>query len=338
MLMEATGASGIRRVLVPLDGSFFAEQALPFAQAIAGPETELILLEVAPPAEPVRRFFGAVLITTEEIRQSYKEDIETALETARRAWLGERRRVRIETAVGDAAEEILRVAEGESVDLIVMASHGRGAVGRWVIGSVADRVARTALIPVMVVRPRGETPTEPGTCEILRLIVPLDGSELAEQALPFVERLAASLHVPVLLVMVTDVVHDLARAAARAMPHRQEVYDDLLDNARRNANDHLDGTASRLQRSGLEVSAQVLDGEAADAIANRADPTDVIVMTSHGRGGLRCWLIGSVAEKLVREGPVPVILVPSTVRRQVLEPRRDAAVAGDLAGAAVVAS
>jgi nucleotide-binding universal stress UspA family protein len=331
--MEATTASGIRRILVPLDGSFFAEQALPFAKAIGGPETELILLEVAPPAEPVRGLLGNVLVTAEEVRQSYDEGIETALETTRRAWLGERPHVRMETAIGDAAEEVLRVAERESVDLIVMASHGRGAIGRWVIGSVADRVARTSLIPVMVMRPQEEMPTEPGRCEIRRLIVPLDGSELAEQALPFVEVLAASLHVPVLLVTVTDIVHDIARATAYGMPFRQEVYDELVAGARTKASDHLDGAASRLRRSGLEVSAQVLDGQAADAIANRAEPTDVIVMTSHGRGGLRRWLIGSVAEKLVREGPVPVILVPSTIRRQVLEPRRDAAVIGGLAGA-----
>src|SRR5262249_22289244 len=102
--MEATTANGIRRILVPLDGSFFAEQALPFAKAIGGNETELILLEVAPPTEPIRGLFGNVLITAEEVRRSYQEGIESALETTRRAWLGERPNVRIETAAGDAAE------------------------------------------------------------------------------------------------------------------------------------------------------------------------------------------------------------------------------------------
>jgi nucleotide-binding universal stress UspA family protein len=318
--METTTSKGIRRVLVPLDGSFFAEQALAYALAVAGPETELVLLEVIPPAEPVRGLFGNVLITAEEIRRAYDEGIEQGLQKSQRAWLGDRSHVRLETAVGDAAEEILRVAEREPVDLIVMASHGRGAIGRWVIGSVADRVARTSLIPVMVMRPREGIPTE-ATAVIRRLIVPLDGSELAEQVLPFVEVLVASLQVPVLLVTVTDIVHDLARAMTYGMPFRQEVYDEILDNARTKARTDLDGAADRLRRAGLSVSEQVLDGQAAEAIARASEPTDVIVMTSHGRGGLRRWLIGSVAEKLVREGPIPVVLVPATVRREVLAPR-----------------
>ncbi len=231
--------------------------------------------------------------------------------------LGDRPNVRLETTTGDAAEEILRVAAREDVDLIVIASHGRGAIGRWVIGSVADRVARTSLVPVMMIRPRDESDNEAPAPLIKRLIVPLDGSDLAFQALPFVELLAGSLPVPVLLVNVTDVVHDLNRAMAYGMPFRQEIYDEVIDNAREEARDLLREPAERLRRAGLEVIELVLDGQAAEAIAGTAEPTDVIVMTSHGRGGLRRWLLGSVAEKLVREGPVPVIVVPSTVRQEI---------------------
>jgi nucleotide-binding universal stress UspA family protein len=302
-----------------LDGSFFAEQALAYAMAIANAKTELVLLEVIPVAEPVRGLFGNVLISADEVQQAYDEGIERGLHKTRAVWLGDRPNVRLETITGDAAEEILTVAAREHVDLIVMASHGRGAIGRWVIGSVADRVARTSLVPVMVIRPREEIPTEAVAPAIRRLIVPLDGSDLATQALPFVERLAGSLGVPVLLVNVTDVVHDLNRAMTYGMPFRQEVYDEIIDNAREEARNLLRDPAEQLRSAGLEVIELVLDGQAAGAIVGSAEPTDVIVMTSHGRGGVKRWLLGSVAEKLVREGPVPVILVPTTVRQEVAE-------------------
>jgi nucleotide-binding universal stress UspA family protein len=336
--MKTTLSKGIRRVLVPLDGSSFAEQALAYALAIAGPETELVLLEVIPPAEPVRGLFGNVVITAEEIKEAYDEGIERSLSETHQVRLGDRPNVRLETTTGDAAEEILRVAAREGVDLIVIASHGRGAIGRWVIGSVADRVARTSLVPVMVIRPREESDNEGPAPMIRRLIVPLDGSDLASQALPFVELLATSLRVPVLLVNVTDVVHDLSRAMVHGLAFRQEVYDEILDNARADARELLEDAANRLRQAGLEAIGLVLDGQAAGAIAGVAEPTDVIVMTSHGRTGLRRWLTGSVAEKLVREGPVPVILVPTTARREVLEPRPDPAMAAVLAGAVAATS
>lgn len=327
--MDTSTTGGLRRILIPLDGSFFAEQALAYALAIANAQTELVLLEVIPPAEPVRGLFGNVLISADEIQQAYDEGIERGLHKTRAVWLGDRPNVRLETTTGDAAEEILSVAAKERVDLIVMASHGRGAIGRWVIGSVADRVARTSPIPVMVIRPREEIPTEALAPAIRRLIVPLDGSDLATQALPFVKQLAGSLRVPVLLIHVTDVVHDLNRAMTYGMPFRQEVYDEIIDNAREEARNLLRDPAERLRGAGLEAIELVLDGQAAGAIASTTEPTDVIVMTSHGRGGVRRWLLGSVAEKLVREGPVPVILVPATVRQEFAEfvPAAETAVA-----------
>jgi nucleotide-binding universal stress UspA family protein len=132
-------------------------------------------------------------------------------------------------------------------------------------------------------------------------------------------------------------VHDLNRAMSYGMPFRQEVYDEIVDNAREEARNLLRDPADRLRRAELEVIELVLDGQAAAAIAGTAEPTDVIVMTSHGRGGLRRWLLGSVAEKLVREGPVPVILVPATVRQEVVESVPETATAEVPAMAAVPA-
>jgi nucleotide-binding universal stress UspA family protein len=117
------------------------------------------------------------------------------------------------------------------------------------------------------------------------------------------------------------------RATAYSMPYRQEVYDELPDTARTKAHADLDRAANRLRRAGLDVSEQVLDGQAAEAIVARAEPTGLIVMTSHGRGGLKRWLLGSVAEKLVREAPVPAVLVPASIRGKVLAQQAETAFA-----------
>ena len=159
-------------ILVPLDGSKLAEQALPYAQKLAEPGCQLILLEVGQDED--NRLAG----------------------TARPC-------ASLETAVGDPAEQILRVAKDLNVGLIVMTTHGRGALGRWAFGSVADAVTRTSPVPVFVIRPReGDTDIAP---VIQRVVVPLDGSPLAEEALLTATSLAQRLHVPAHLVTAIDV-------------------------------------------------------------------------------------------------------------------------------------
>src|SRR4051794_1028718 len=157
-----TSATAAIHILVPLDGSPEARAALPYAGALATPGSEIILLTV------VRSAADA---------DAAGAELETAAQHLRVAG----QTVRTEVAVGDPAERILDTAVNLDAEMIVMASHGRGAFGRLISGSVADRVAREATIPTMVVRARQ---VEPGPIGITRLVVPLDGSPLAEAALP----------------------------------------------------------------------------------------------------------------------------------------------------------
>lgn len=269
------------RILVPLDGSLHAEQALPFAQAIAGPARQLVLLEVG--QEP--------------------EDAFTVHE--QHGGSG----AQLKTVIGDPAEQILRVAHDLSVGMIVMTTHGRGALGRLALGSVADEVARTSPVPVMVIRPTNGMTHEP-PLPIQRLIVPLDGSALAEQALPVAKVLAEWLQLPVHLLTVigsTNAVMLEVTLAAFDAAHFQESIDELFTEA----GERLARHAERLQQAGLTVTWEVLRGSPYFAIAEAARPGDTIVMVSHRRHGVERWVLGSVAEKLIREGPVPVILVPT---------------------------
>jgi nucleotide-binding universal stress UspA family protein len=266
-------------ILVPLDGSPEAEQALPYAETLAEPGCQLILLEVAP--DPDDEF---------SLLARHADSC-----------------ARLETARGDPAEQILRTAHDLGVGAIVMTTHGRGALGRWAFGGVADAVMRRSPIPVMIVRPDGAQP-EPA---MRRLVVLLDGSSLAERALPFAQTLARRLGAPVHLVTAIDPVSLVPSAIAPALAFDAEIYDETLSQVQGAAEAGLAQASDTLREAGVDVSWEVLSGSPYFVIADALRPGDVVVMTSHGRSGVARMVMGSVAEKLIREGPAPVILVPS---------------------------
>jgi len=207
--------------------------------------------------------------------------------------------------VGDPASEILEAAQREQIGTIVMTSHARGALGRAAFGSVADRVARTADIPVVIIRPTDDIVAVGKPAQLQRVILPLDGSALADSAIPYVKDVAARLGKPVSLVHVIDTVSPYVASAALPVP--QSALDDSWNAAR----DMLEPTAKIFDEAGVSSKIEVLQGAPFAAISNFATPSDLIVMTSHGRTGFTRWLLGSVAEKLVRSAPAPVCIVPA---------------------------
>jgi nucleotide-binding universal stress UspA family protein len=286
-------------ILVPLDGSDLAEQALPYAQAIAGSACQLILLEVGQDDD-------------DEFRLLEQHSDSCA---------------RLETAVGNPAEQILQMTQELGVGLIVMTTHGRGAIGRSAFGSVAGEVTRRSPVPVFVVRPHDERDEGPAPT-IRRGVIPLDGSPLADEALPTAASLAKQLDLSIHLVIVIGatglVPIKLDAAAAFDATLFEKRVAQLLDDALfersvaqllDDAQDLLAQRAELLQDKGIITSWEVLHGTPFLAIAGAVLPGDVIVMASHGRHGVERKLLGSVAEKLLREGSVPVLLVPARERR-----------------------
>jgi len=210
------------------------------------------------------------------------------------------------TANGDAAEEILAEATDLAIEMIVMSSAGRGAFGRVQLGSVADRVARHATIPVLIAREREQPITEPVTVE--RIIVPLDGSVRAQRALPVASTLSKRLGAPIVLMAVGDPTGlALGYGAVASMAY----YEQLRDAFERELRNCVTQPQRALERAGFEVSSIIKTGNASSAIAEESRVSDLIVMTSHGRGGVKRWLLGSVAERLIRTAPAPVVLVPT---------------------------
>jgi len=310
----AQRAADVMRILVPLDGSSLAEQVIPYAQALAGESGEVVFLHVMQEPEAVRGLFGTTLVPADEVLQLEKEAAQPMLDEVRQRWQPVlKSEPATEMATGDPADVILRVAERRGCRLIAMASHGRGALGRLAFGSVTDRVARTSSIPVLVIRPKDEKPkVEP--VSIRRIVIPHDGSELADEALPLATELATQLSVPVHVVRAVNPAAAVPPAPLTAGPYPAELYQQIADEMIADAESSVQEVSKRLERAGLQVTTAVVEGPAVIAIEDALTEGDLIVMTSHGRSGIARWLLGSVAEKLIRTAPVPVVLVPSSIR------------------------
>jgi nucleotide-binding universal stress UspA family protein len=284
------------RILVPLDGSPAAEVALAFVDMIPG--RQVTLLQVVPDSG-VPMYGGT----------SAGEVWRTTQETEANAYLSQvgaplRRQdheLATVTAFGDPADWI--IAHGGDADLIVMTTHGRGAGGRALFGSVADRVARQAPTPTLLVR------ADQGRAAaiVTRILVPLDGSDMAREALPLAAALARELGVPVHLVRVID--DDVVRASVVAGAIAAQAYAQKVEAVRLAATEELAAAAAALRDQGIEASTEVLSGFPAAALLEVIAATDLIVMTTHGRGGIQRLLLGSVAETLVREATAPVLLL-----------------------------
>lgn len=286
------------RIIVPLDGSARSEQALPFglvlADALRGKTT---ITQVVPRLDPP----GAPEGGARETAKDYLQEIAAAQPT----------NAGIEAVVleGEPATEILRLAGKDRQTIIVMSTHGRGGLGRLVFGSVADEVARFGAVSVALVRDGiAARPALPRT-----ILVPVDGSPLAEQSLPLALDLAKRTGAALVLVRVVLPVWMTAapgfapEAAYLSSEQAGEVEQQGIDEARR----HLDLLARRLRDQGARVTWEVRFGRPAEEIVRAADTIepDLILISSHGRSGVRRWALGSVAQEILQRGHAPVLIV-----------------------------
>ena len=320
----------ISAVLIPLDGSSIAEQAIPYAQALVPDADAGVLLRVIPELDPLLTELMWTLEAASEPAETAAARAELDRVKARLA--GTRIRWTTDVVQGDPAEEILNAITRHRISVVAMTTHGRGALGRVTFGSVADRVSRASPIPVLLVRAH---PDESALSSVIirRLVVPLDGSTRAEAALPVVVDRAKQLGIPVHLVRAINLADALTPSVDRGgmlVSPSPEVCEQMTEAVEHDAREYLTSVAERLADEGISITWDVVEGSPFFTIAHATETGDLLVATSHGRSGVLRWLMGSVAEKLVREAPVPILLVPS--------PGRGAATASADAVAGTVAS
>ena len=186
-----------------------------------------------------------------------------------------------------------------------MTTHGRSGFARWVMGSVADKVLRTSRRPLLLVHMRDEG--QIADVQLKRILVPLDGSPLAESVLPFVEDLAVGLDASLLLQSV--IVPTAALYAGTLLPSTPPVLTEIEGGMR----EYVNRVAKRLERAGIRVDTNVAIGYAAETILDAAKQgsADLIALSTHGRSGPERWVLGSVADAVVRHSDRPCLVIPA---------------------------
>ncbi|MEZ4498697.1 MAG: universal stress protein [Thermomicrobiales bacterium] len=297
----------VRRILVPLDGSEYGERALPWASAIGGESADLILLEVVPSTAGVRDFTGKVVASAEQIARGYQEIATEQLGDVRERWFPNRENITLVIAEGDPTEQILAAAHQHRADLIVMSSRGRGAIGRFASGSVADRVMRHAPLPVCVIGPEGEIERNAG---VRRVIAPVDNSPLSFAALPVAAAIALISDVEVHAVHVlSPEVDDMIVPLSGMQPVPAAFNDDVIKAREESGRELVNQAAERVRMLGAKAVGDLYTGRPSEALTEILHSGDVLVLASHGRKGLPRWVLGSTALKLIQNGSAPVVVV-----------------------------
>ena len=296
-----------RSVLLPLDGSPFAEQAIPWAAAIARKARARLRLALVhqPPFPPPLEGSNLRLYTKIELAMR-KAERDYVRRVAARIREAGGTQLTTATLSGSPAPALAEYAREVGAELMVMTTHGRGGLQRVWLGSVADQLVRSLDVPVLLVRPKdGEPATGVPTLE--EILVPLDGSRRAEAALPPALGMAKLFGARLALLQVVEPMALLLDAPV--IP--QSLDEELMALQRREAQDYLDDVAEQISDAGMVSRAiSVLAGNALAGIqAAAAGPgVGMIALATHGRGGLRRMAVGSVTDKLVRTGDLPVLV------------------------------
>jgi nucleotide-binding universal stress UspA family protein len=293
-----------RRILVPLDGSKVAEQVLPYARYLAGklkiPVDLLAVVDVVGMTGSMETSNARNLdaFVAENVRRS-----ETYLEKIGKTFAGASGHTVMK---GKPEEVVIKTAASYGDMLIAMATHGRSGLNRWLLGSVAEKVLRGTINPLLLVRATEHSKSE-GEITIKRVIVPLDGSPLAEKVLPHISALAKPLAFETVLLRAYNL-----RQVLSTFEDYIPDWDALEAEAMGEAMSYLDSKVRELKSQGLaEVSTRTSEREIAQEIIDVAsEPNSLIAMSTHGRTGAKRWVMGSVTEKVVRHSTSPVLVIP----------------------------
>jgi nucleotide-binding universal stress UspA family protein len=297
----------IQSLLVPLDGSEFSERTLPLAHGLAkvtGASLHLAHVHVthAPDHFLSNTQFQYEGLDLEEYESRYREQEKTYLSQVELRLAG----AVVDSVLleGSVQEQISAYATDVGADMVVMTTHGHTGVSRMWLGSVADALIRRTTLPILVVHPGCDTRVPGDAISFKHILVPLDGSDLSASILPHAKMLATATGARLTLL---HVVSSTAVLGARIFP----LMPDDISPAKEKARTHLESVADSLRSEGLDAAVHVQEHEApARAIAALGESmeVDLIALATHGYGGLKRALLGSVADKVLRSSSVPLLV------------------------------
>lgn len=285
-----------KKILVPLDGSKLAEGVIPYVRLLASAlKLPVDLMHVNDPetVAPVHHRIQG---------HEYLKEV-AALFTSS---LG----VNCRVENGRAAEVIVDRASADAGTLITMATHGRSGAQRWLLGSVTQKVLQVSTDPLLLIRPREETLAR--DVWLNTIILPLDGSHLAEKIFPHVIYLANRLALEVVLIRTYTLPTTGYFLATGVSP---AAIGELGDKIKEEATGYLQAKVEELQAEGIEkVSFVAVEGKGPEEIIDlaRKSAGNMVAMSTHGRSGIGRWVLGSVTDRVVCYSGDPVLVIRPT--------------------------
>lgn len=305
-----------RNILVPLDGSARAEPAVGLAQSLAqSGDGRITLVQVVNNFDPLMTNPYEIDIAGDSGEKIVASWVAKASEYLTRVAEGVNSSgasgVGTKVLRGNAAEAICALAS-DGYDLVVMSTHGRTGLARTLLGSVAMAVVRDSQLPVMLINDHQQADHTKGDYRFRTILVPLDGTELSEQALPPAVKFAKANHAKLVLLKVLAVqdetevyiVHEVGGEEA-------EDYDYMLGNTDLDDYRYLEEVSARYIPAEIAYTSIACAGQPAQDIVTTLDShhCDLVVMATHARAGLHRIIAGSVAEQVVSKANVPVMLL-----------------------------
>jgi len=299
----------IRRILVPLDGSTFAEHALPYAMRIAAQaEARLDLVHVHDPHDEPERLEGAEAARSqgEQRARDYLESIGKRLNPISPVPID------VTLLQGRVADCVSDHAQATNIDLIALTTHGRGPLSRFWLGSTTDELIRRTTIPLLVIRPTEDEHDLAHEPPLKKVLIPLDGSAFAEQILEPAASLGTVMNAEYELLRIVRPAYDPGPDPFFSPPlHVPNEEAEAL------AREYLDQVRDRLSKrvnTRIEMNAYS-DANTAQAITDIGNARfDLIALATHGRSGLSRIILGSVADKVIRGAKVPILVYRPTDR------------------------
>jgi len=279
------------------------------ATALKIPVDLLNVFDSVPPqfADPEHGLFET------QLTSNYRDNAVDYLEKTASSLKSSGVTISCEAHESNPADQIINQAETDSDTLIAMVTHGRSGLGRWVLGSVTDKVLHGASNPLLITHAQeeGQAPTE-ATLE--NLVVPLDGSALADKVLPHVTALSSAMGLNVILVRVTasaDEYYFYVDISSAAGINTDRFYA-YAQEAEVPAARYLSQVKENLLKNGVKsVKERVVSGNSAISILDlvQETPNCLVALTTHGRSGVERWILGSVTDRLVRHSGQPVLVI-----------------------------
>ena len=293
-----------KKILVPLDGSDRAEQAVVIAVKLAEfARSEIILLRVPD--------YAATTAPFEEVSDYtwMRDSLDPAQDEAQ-AYLSFVQNkiahpdimVRTIVAEGDRADGIVKTAVSAKIDLIVMSTHGRTGLSRMMLGSITKKVLQKAPCPVLAVR---------SAEAINRILIPLDGTRLSESALDPGLAAAKATGSRITLIRVHSEVPLYPEQTTPVEQFDTDINQFLPELYYENATQRLQQIVTNQQGSGVDIDFKILTGEVASTILDyiHAEKIGLVVMATHGRTGLNRLIYGSITEKILHNTTANMLII-----------------------------